>query len=304
VAAITCSKCGGPLPAGALDTVVTCPFCGTASRIGATGSVVVVRGGAGVAGALVVFVALGIGGAVLVIGVVLAIFAAGGPQQPTFTPPPSPPAVVAAPVEPPRPVEPPKITAATIATIDHSNWFDVDSTGMPGGFATVDPATVAPWLDGLARAWATDARLQRVDLTGVRADGTLDLRERDDWRADFRYFSPARRESHAKLAEVSETPFYTEIRFWIAEGEVRGILDTVGRFDDEAAKATAIVPSCPLPKVFAAWAADMPKRPFYDTSLRWRESRNAGWRWELDGDGTSKLPGVDGVSCEAIRSKW
>jgi len=32
VTAITCAKCGGPLPEEAADRVVTCPFCGVASK--------------------------------------------------------------------------------------------------------------------------------------------------------------------------------------------------------------------------------------------------------------------------------
>lgn len=299
MAAITCTKCGGPLPTVALDTVVKCQFCGTSSRIGASGPVVV-RGLSGLSLGLVV--GLG-GGSVLAIGLLVIVItsAAAMMRAPAVQPPP-PPAIVSAPplrsapppVVVPPPPEPKGASAADLATVDASGWFLIDDTDMPGGYDNVDPAVVAPWLDSLARAWATDARLQRVGVSGVRADGSLDLRERRDWDVDFRYFSPARRESYRKLAEVSETDFKTEIRFWIREGEVVALLSTVG-MSTEAVDAPPIVPSCPLPTVFAAWATTMPKRPFYDATMRWRRGR---WRWELGGDNTRGVPEVDEVNCK------
>jgi len=54
-----------------------------------------------------------------------------------------------------------------------------------GGYGAVDPVAALPWALAIAQAWESDARLERIDVSRLRPDGTVNLQ--DDGEALLRY---------------------------------------------------------------------------------------------------------------------
>ena len=65
-----------------------------------------------------------------------------------------------------------------------------------------DPVANLEWATALARGWAPDARLTRINLTRVSAAGTLDLAAGADDVAGYRFVSPAKVEEWNRIADT------------------------------------------------------------------------------------------------------
>jgi len=187
-------------------------------------------------------------------------------------------------------------------------WFLLDAPGMQGTPADFDFVGNLDWMLGIARAWSTDARIARGFLTGVRADGSLDVSSREDWHVDLRFYSPTLREMARKAAEVSEQRVASEFRIEISRGRVRGFVDTLRDLSDDDPDPPEAQVECSLPSLMAAWKKrGLPRRPTFELALQWVHFPHEGghWRWMVDGEPDFghdvDLPPLSPRTCGALR---
>jgi hypothetical protein len=87
-----------------------------------------------------------------------------------------------------------------LLTLSERGYRQVDAPAPPGGWTAFDPITSVPWASEIARAWAPDARLTRIDLGVVASDGTADLTS-DKHDVGYRFSSPSRIAQYEHIAE-------------------------------------------------------------------------------------------------------
>jgi len=77
----------------------------------------------------------------------------------------------------------------------------VNAAPPPGGWTKFDPVANVPWASEIAKAWAPDAQLQRIDLGLVAVDGTADLTGDRQDTIGYRFVSPSRIAQWSKVAD-------------------------------------------------------------------------------------------------------
>lgn len=80
---------------------------------------------------------------------------------------------------------------------------ELDAAPPSGGYSAVDPVAALPWALTLAQGWETDARLERIDVTRMRPDGTLNVVDDQDAVLRYRFRSPGRLASLAEQARLT-----------------------------------------------------------------------------------------------------
>jgi hypothetical protein len=73
-----------------------------------------------------------------------------------------------------------------------AGYHDLDAAPPAGGFAAVDAVTAVPWALTIAQSWSADARLERIDVTRMRPDGTVNVQDDREALIRYRFRSPAR----------------------------------------------------------------------------------------------------------------
>lgn len=73
-----------------------------------------------------------------------------------------------------------------------SGSHELDAALPAGGLGAVDAVTVLPWALTLAQAWSADARLERIDVTRMRPDGTVNAQDDPEGLIRYRFYSPGR----------------------------------------------------------------------------------------------------------------
>jgi hypothetical protein len=309
-----CPACSAPLTATGGSDFTTCGHCGTQIQVStlARGAS---SGGGSAAGIVITLVLVGVG-LMVVFGGVAAYFmfsavdelddttielarntsvsksssgssaGSGNSREPESAKDEAAPASVAA--EP----EDKGMPLSKLPELSHSGWTKVDAPNMAGSYAEFDPIANLAWAQTIAQAWSQDAVFVRMDASGVRPNGFVDLStDTSDWNARYTFVSPARREIAKKMAEVSEDPFYSEMRIHLDESTSEVRLDTERlQFMDD--------PPPPLPKKRCALEpalqalqtpeGGLPKRPRYDMSLRWRQPYTGLQDWLIEADGSHK----------------
>ena len=85
-----------------------------------------------------------------------------------------------------------RLSLRDLATLSERGYRQVDVQEPPGGWKAFDPVAGLPWVTEVARAWNADARLTRIDLAMIAADGTADLTTDRDDTVGYRFSSPGR----------------------------------------------------------------------------------------------------------------
>jgi hypothetical protein len=318
MAVLKCSTCTAPLDVEGTEQFVTCKFCKSRNRVMKTvqGPQLVKVDARGIGRLVLIlviaFVVLPIIATVvimLVIGVGTAAVITQIPtpsatpaQAPHFAPaPPSPRA---------PPAGPTKISPSQLPThTGGRGWIELDAPGMVGTFASFDPIANLPWVTSIAQAWTTDARIGSIYLNAVRPDGSMDLSSRSDWNADYRFFSPTRRESQRRMREVSEQEVHSELRVMVSASGVKVLINARPPTQLDTPDEPVLVTTCTTAQVQQLMTgAGLPARPTYDMMLTHlggvlpgdTAGRPGWWRW------TAHVPGsrptqVDATTCALHR---
>lgn len=189
-----------------------------------------------------------------------------------------------------RKVETPRAAAVALSDLSALTdfaWKVVDTPPPPEGYAVFQPVAALPWAMTIARAWASDAALTRIDVGRVSSTGVVDLSS--ERTSGYRFSSAGRaarwkQETDAGSRSLTKTSLMLEIR-----GEtVRAIVDD----SDRDARETPAPRSLPLPEILAR-ARKSPRfaeRPYYGGYMI--HLPREGWVWYLSPPSGDSLPRV------------
>jgi hypothetical protein len=270
-----CEGCGGPLPeAPANSPTITCDFCGVVHEITSSAPIVVAAGAGRVAsrpqGKDAAFAVLVIVAAVIV--TTALVFAGFRRLQPALG------TIDTMNRNAGRtPVPTATLALRDLPTLSERAYRQLIAPAPPGGWTGYDPVVGAAWAGEIARAWAPDARLTRIDLALIASDGSADLTTDRQDTVGYRFSSPeriARWEHIADREADASVPYELLIR--VAGRQVRVYVHS-GRPPAEALPPA--LDSLPLRDVLthARQSARFPNRPFY-TGYLIHEGR-IGWVW-------------------------
>jgi hypothetical protein len=184
-----CQGCGATLGEPASDAgVVTCRFCGlahdaavSAIHLGPTPHQV--RVGSRAVWVITIAVIVIIGASALVPALLSLRLARDAVSVATTLP-----SLPGSRPDPRTPIAPAELAGLT----QGGGWKVLDVAPPPGGYADFDPVAAIPWAMDIARQWAGDAALIRVDVGRVAATGAVDLA--GEQGSGYRFVSPGRRE--------------------------------------------------------------------------------------------------------------
>jgi len=84
------------------------------------------------------------------------------------------------------------LTLSELRSFAGGGWRQVEAPPPPGGWAAFDPVAAVEWAQQIAHAWAADARLTRIDVSRVSAEGTANLDGSGEDTVGYRFVSPER----------------------------------------------------------------------------------------------------------------
>lgn len=296
-----CSGCGATLndpPAGA--TSITCRFCGLthdlASNSGGVhvGAPVAIEVGQAVRRtSAVAATVIGVVGVAVAIGGYVAWRVTRDPavlqQLSTLTE-----RVPAATATATRPVDR-RLPAAELATLTTFGWYPLDVPPPPGGFAAFEPVAALPWAMDIARAWASDAVLTRIDIGRVDTTGVVDLG--GETTSGYRFSSPGRQQRWKQETDAgAKSPTRVGLMLQLQGGTVRALVEEGRNSNDRPAPPPEKV--LPLPEVLTrakARRSGVPERPFYSGYMI--HLPREGWVWYFSapsGDSFPRARATDG----------
>jgi hypothetical protein len=159
------------------------------------------------------------------------------------------------------------------------------------GWTGFDPVAGVSWARIFANSWSPDARLTRIDLALVAADGTADLTTDATDRQEvvgYRFSSPSRIADYERIADReanAAVPYELLIRI---AGKQVGVYVHSGRPPNEPLPPT--LDSLPLRDIMthAHQSGRFPDRPFYTGFLIYQQ--RIGWTWTF-----ASLSGRDNI---------
>jgi hypothetical protein len=171
----------------------------------------------------------------------------------------------------------------------------------PSGYASFDAVTALPWAREIAKAWVNDARLDRVDVVRVRADGLIDIAADQEAEVTYRFVSPDRIKDLRRRADRSANAnAQTELWVRAKSGAASVVAPTTPAallaFREHEGLAPEPPEALPLAAMFAKLTTRPPfKAPFYRGYLLYTEGE--GWTWylsTLSGDALPHVRSADG----------
>ncbi len=294
-----CSGCGATLndPSDGASTI-TCRFCGLTHDLGggaastaATPIVVTLGRPAQRSVRTVVLAILSVVLLITGIGIYIALEATRGATRmverlstiPTTT------------QRPTTARERERLKPDALATITQFGWFDLDVPPPPGGFDAFEPVAALPWAMDIARGFASDAALTRIDVGRVDTTGVIDLD--GESTTGYRFSSPGRLARWKQETDAgSRSQTRAGMMLQIQGTTVRALLEEGHNRADRPAPAPAKV--LPLPELLARaknGRNGVPDRPFYSGYMI--HLPREGWVWYFSapsGDSFPRARATDG----------
>jgi hypothetical protein len=271
-----CQRCGAPLPEAAAHEGVTCGFCGMAyDPTTAFRPNLAVKLPPGAGRKLLWFVLAMV--LVPVVGVLLVtcgIFVTANKAMD----------VAKAGIPGRRETLKSTTVAASKAEVKPSaletgqGWQALDVAEPPGGAGSLDAVAAIPWAVSLAQGWRPDARLERVDVDKLRADGLVNARDDEAASVMYRFVSPALVEEQRRQADLGKSAVKAGLFLEVKQGEVRGLVTSAHPRSEALPPHPA---SLPLKAVLEGLdrSGKLPAKPFYRGYLIFLERE--GWVWYL-----------------------
>lgn len=179
------------------------------------------------------------------------------------------------------------LAPAELANLTEYGWKTVDTPPPPGGFAAFEPVAALPWAMAIARAWAADAVLTRIDVGRVAGTGSIDLSGEET--SGYRFSSPARAlrwRQETDAGTKSTTP--TALMLQVQGTAVKVLADVAGRDEPPAPGAVSL----PLPQILTRARAGkgFGDRPYYAGYLI--HLPREGWVWYFRAPSGDSFPRV------------
>lgn len=181
----------------------------------------------------------------------------------------------------------PALPPSELATSTSFGWKDVATDPPPGGYAAFEPVAALPWAMAIARAWAADAVLTRIDVGRVSATGVVDLSGEDT--SGYRFGSPARaRRWRQEVDAGTKGATTTELMLQIKGNTTRALVSGDNRDEPE----TPAPVSVPLPELLARArkGKGFGDRPFYGGYMI--HLPREGWVWYFRAPSGDSFPRV------------
>jgi hypothetical protein len=183
-----CDGCGGPLPEPDVDTpALTCPFCGLVTELKDRPAPVVVswdlETSARQAGSRIKL-ALRLGVALAAVVVAFVVLRALRPMTDAIDD-------VRRQGEEIR-ESMREVAPHELAALEPGVARPVVVDPPPGGFAAFDPVVRLDWVLPIAKAWKSDATLERIDGGPITTSGTIDLSSQAEAAVSYRFLSAER----------------------------------------------------------------------------------------------------------------
>ena len=174
-----------------------------------------------------------------------------------------------------------------IGTLTERAWKAVDAPAPPGGFDAFDPVGGVAWATAIARAWAPDAMLTRIDVGRVSSTGVVDIS--GDAPSGYRFHSPIRRLRWKQEADGgSRSVTTTGMMLQVQAGAVRVLLDTDSR--DEPTTPEPVSLALPELLTRARKTRAFSDRPFYAAYMIFLPRE--GWAWYFRAPSGDSFPRV------------
>ena len=174
--------------------------------------------------------------------------------------------------------------AQLAATPAMAGWLELGAAPPPGGapgvsaYAALDPVAALPWAVAIAQAWAPDALVERIDVTRLRPDGTVNVADDVEAEVTYRFVSPSRIADYRRRAELStraETDH--ELFVKLAGGRITFLVVRGTPDGDEPPPYPKVLPTVELARRLAR--DERFQRPFLQGYLIRLERE--GWVWYL-----------------------
>lgn len=174
-----------------------------------------------------------------------------------------------------------------LAAVPSMTWKDVDTPPPPGGFDAFEPVAALPWALAIARAWASDAVVTRIDVGRVSTDGVVDLSGEDT--SGYRFRSPARERRWRQETDAgSKSTTATSLLMRIQGTTVSVLADADIRKEAEPGAPASL----PLPELLrrAKTRKAFQDRPFYEGYMI--HLPREGWVWYFRAPSGDSFPRV------------
>jgi hypothetical protein len=175
-------------------------------------------------------------------------------------------------------------------------YHTLDAAPPAFGYASFDPIAALPWAVTIAQAWVNDARLDRIDVVRVQADGLVNVADDREAEVTYRFVSPDRVKELRRRADLTANA-NVQTEFWVRVrgGQASVIAPTTPAallaFRDHEGAPAEPPRALPLAATFAKLAARPQFRaPFYKGYLLHLEDE--GWVWYFSTLSGESLPRV------------
>ena len=181
------------------------------------------------------------------------------------------------------------LTLDDLATTIERGWKPLETPPPPGGGDAFEPVAALPWAMTIARAWASDAALTRVDVGRVSATGVVDLS--GESTSGYRFTSRARQQRWTQEADAGSKGVTTTGMMLQVQGDTVRVLVEEGRARQEA-PPPAPAAMLPLPELLerARTGRGFQDRPFYSGYLI--HLPREGWVWYFRSPSGDSFPRV------------
>jgi hypothetical protein len=175
-------------------------------------------------------------------------------------------------------------------------YHPLDTAAPPTTYASFDAVAALPWASSIAQAWVRDAKLDRLDVVRLHADGLIDVADDRDAEVTYRFVSPERLKELRRRADLSANA-NVQTEFWVRVkgGEPSVVAPATPAallaFRDQEGLAPEPPRALPLADVFVKLAGHPPfKTEFYKGYLLYTEPD--GWMWYLSTLAGEPLPRI------------
>jgi hypothetical protein len=189
---------------------------------------------------------------------------------------------------PTTPAKARSLAPADLATSLEGGWQPLEVAPPPGGYEAFEPVAALPWALDIARGWASDAALTRIDVGRVDASGVVS--QAGETRNGYRFTSAGRQARWKQEADSGASGrARTGLMLWVQPGKVQALLEE-GRAGDDAPPPPSV--SLPLADLLerARKGRGFQDRPYYSAYMI--HLPREGWVWYFSSPSGDSFPRV------------
>jgi hypothetical protein len=171
----------------------------------------------------------------------------------------------------------------------------VDPSGIVGQLGAFDPLANLPWAQKLATTWSADARLIKLKVEEISAEGALDLGDHGPGRVTYEFASPGRHAAGIHMTKVSSKLVWSAIDLNLRRGAITATVAGDSWLD---LGAHEVAFACPLTELIKIWGGrGLPVRDTYGLELG-QATDTGAFQWTSMNWGLKPLS----MACKDVKS--